>query len=636
MQQEEVNAEDDALQLQAELFRKHRLNINTADVSDLEQLPFISAYHVQQLLLYRGLMGPLLHIYELQAVPGWSPALIRSVMPYITVEENWFDNAKREKWLKKGKHSVMLRYSKRIANSDSRDNLPSDFKMLVRYRYAYRDRLQYGVVADKDAGEPFFGPVQRAGFDFYSFHFFIRPKKFVQLIALGDYTVNMGQGLIHWQRMAFGKGAETAAAKRQAAVISPYQSAGEYLFHRGAAIGLKMGRWQLYMFLSYRKLSATIDRDDSGVPLSFSTIRTSGIHKTDGEQKGKNQLGQLATGAVIRYAVAGFSVSANVIYHRFSIPMQKQDRPENYFAIRGRQWINGSVDYGYTWRNLHLFGEIAADKRGAMASLQGLLLSLAPQLDLALIRRDLAVGYQSVAGQAFTESTTPGNEKGTFLSLDWRPLPGVNVQTFLDQYFFPWIKSSTDRPHRGGDFQLLVRHRLSKRSDYYFRWRQSWSQADEWDGLNNSVSGLTRSWRFHQQVWMNGKLEWRQRAEFRQLLTPGQPAIYGWLYFTELNFAPPMKPWSGSLRLQYFDTDGYSARVYTFERDVLYFSALSAFYGRGYRLCLVTKYEISKKITAWLKGGITLKRGATDVDVRGNPDSIEIISEIRLQILVDF
>lgn len=635
VQQEELNTEDDALQLQAELLRKHPLNLNIADATELSQLPFLNGLHVQQFLLYRQLMGSLLHIYELQAVPGWSPDLIRSLLPFITVDENWLQRARREKWLSDGAHTLLIRYSAKADATPGTDHPPSNYKMLLRYRYAYRDRLQYGVVADKDAGEPFFGPVQRGGFDFYSFHFFIRKKGRLHLLAFGDFTANMGQGLIHWQRMAFGKGAETASAKRQAPVINPYQSAGEFQFHRGAAVGLNKGRWQAYLFLSGRRLSATIERDSAGKKLSFSTIRTSGLHQTAGEQAGKNQLRQWAAGIVIRYAIPGLQLSFNSVYHRFSIPMIKQNRPENFFAINGRHWWNGSVDYGYTWRNLHLFGELARDREGAFASLQGVLLSLSSQFDLAIIRRDLAVAYQSVAGQAFTESTSPGNERGTFFSLDWRPFPSLRVQAFADQYFFPWIRSSHDRPHRGGDFQFQVTHKLSKRSEYSIRWRQSWSQSEKTEGVNGSFSGVSRNFRFHQQVGMSGKLEWRQRAEFRQVSNPGQPLLHGWLYYTELLFNPLLRPWNVGVRAQYFDTDGYVARVYAFERDVLYFSSLSTFYDTGYRVYLLVKYEPLNGVGVWLKWATTWKRDATREPVAANSSTKQVISEIRLQILVE-
>src|SRR5205085_8420550 len=105
-----------------------------------------------------------------------------------------------------------------------------------RYKYAYKDLLQYGITGEKDAGEEFFKGSQIQVFDFYSAHFFLHNPGMIRTLALGDYTVNMGQGLIQWQGLAFKKGTDITGIKRQSAVLRPYNSAGEVNFHRGAGI----------------------------------------------------------------------------------------------------------------------------------------------------------------------------------------------------------------------------------------------------------------------------------------------------------------------------------------------------------------------------------------------------------------
>ncbi|MBL0144814.1 MAG: hypothetical protein IPP48_02690 [Chitinophagaceae bacterium] len=62
------------------------------------------------------------------------------------------------------------------------------------------------MLGEKDAGEQFFKGNQKQGFDFYSTHLFARNIGIVKALALGDFTVNMGQGLTQWQSLAFKKG----------------------------------------------------------------------------------------------------------------------------------------------------------------------------------------------------------------------------------------------------------------------------------------------------------------------------------------------------------------------------------------------------------------------------------------------
>ena len=114
-------------------------------------------------------------------------------------------------------------------------------KILLRYKYQYKTELQYGIVAEKDAGEGGLKTFQNP-FDFTSFHFFKRSNGLLKSLAVGDYTVNLGQGLIHWQALAFGKSSEALAIVRQSPVLRPYHGAGEFYFNRGVASHLSAKR----------------------------------------------------------------------------------------------------------------------------------------------------------------------------------------------------------------------------------------------------------------------------------------------------------------------------------------------------------------------------------------------------------
>lgn len=630
LQQEEINLEDDALLLQWENSSRQRINLNQADAEQLENIPGLSAFCIQQLLLYRHLFGELLHIYELQAIPGWSPELIRFVLPFVLVEESWKAQMTREKQWRNGERSLLFRTGIRIRKGEERMKQP--FTSMIRYRYAYRDRLQYGIVADKDIGEPFFGPVQKTGFDFYSAHFFIRKPGRVSAIAIGDYTINMGQGLIQWQRMAFGKSADIATVKRQSAVLSPYQSAGEFRFFRGFAMQLKQRQWELTAFVSHRRLSASVQEDSTGNLLSFSSFRTSGIHQTASEQNGKNRIGQRSAGVVVRYDMPRVRISLNTIAHRFSALLIPADRPDNYFAIRGKSWWNSSLDWAYTWRNIHWYGEFAMDARGNTAMSSGILTSLSSQLDLAIVCRNLSVAYKALYGDAFTSNTQPGNERGLYMSLDWRPSSKWRVQAFGDHYFFPWIRFSNNAPHRAGDYQVLVTHRLSRSMEYSFRWRNAWSQTHSTDLRTGGSALQTSGLRFQQRIGMSGGWELRQRFEWKQNQVAGSLPVSGTLYYLEGIYQPSLSPFSVSGRIQFFNTTNYATRLYAYERDLLYYTSLPAFYGKGLRYYLLLRYKLGRHAAFWVKWAQTYNQGAKNDNYSNTEEGSASLSELRLQI----
>src|SRR5258705_13986357 len=121
--------------------------------------------------------------------------------------------------------------------------------------------MQFGTVGDKDAGEQFIKGAQKKGFDFYSLHVFARSIGSIQALAIGDFTVNMGQGLIQWQSLAFKKSADVMGIKRQSSVLRPYNSSGEFYFHRGAGVTVQQKNIEATAFASLRKISANFVAD---------------------------------------------------------------------------------------------------------------------------------------------------------------------------------------------------------------------------------------------------------------------------------------------------------------------------------------------------------------------------------------
>ena len=101
----------------------------------------------------------------------------------------------------------------------------------------------------------------------------------------------------------------------------------------------------------------------------------------------RNNLTQTAFGGNIIYSGNRWHIGVNGIYYNFSFPVQKRDEPYNLYAISGKKWYNLSVDYSYTYRNLHFFGEAAADKNFNKAFINGLLISVDPRVDISFVHR---------------------------------------------------------------------------------------------------------------------------------------------------------------------------------------------------------------------------------------------------------
>jgi hypothetical protein len=302
-EQKEEEPEDDSYSLLLEQWHRHPVDINRADREELEQFYFLTPLQVEQILTYRHQLGRLIHIYELQSIPGLDLSTIRKLLPFISLSSALsLDQDLKQRM--KGSHSFLFRLARDVEKkpefdaSNSSHFLGDRSRIFFRYRYTTQGLLQWGLLGEKDAGEEFFKGSRRDGFDFYSFHLFARRLGVFRSVALGDYVINFGQGLIQWQGMALGKSSEVLLIKRQAPALAPYGSAGEFNFYRGLATELAMKRWQACLFISLRNQSANSTGDSTG---SVSTILSSGLHRTEVEIKDRNQLQQLSWGTSLHF-----------------------------------------------------------------------------------------------------------------------------------------------------------------------------------------------------------------------------------------------------------------------------------------------------------------------------------------------
>ncbi|HOZ69726.1 MAG TPA: helix-hairpin-helix domain-containing protein [Chitinophagaceae bacterium] len=621
----ESDTEDDQQIQELEHFRRHPVNLNEAGAEELRQLALLNELQITSFINYRRLTGKLLHLLELQAIPGWDLATIRQLLPYLKIGAVMSMAAETGQRFRQGEHQLLLRmgqllekgieYKKRAEENGYQG---SPLQLMFRYTYRFKNSLQYGITGDKDAGESFFKGRQKAGFDFYSVHLFARRLGIIQSLAIGDFTVNLGQGLIQWQSLAFKKSTAITAVKRQSAVLRPYHSAGEFNFQRGLGITIRKGKLESTVFVSLRKLSSNINADTVNQEDYVSSLLTGGYHRNNSELEDRHNLSQFSAGGNFQYRLRQGHIGWNMVYYRYDKPLQKRPEPYNLFAWRGREWKNTSIDYSYTWRNLHFFGEAAIDQAGYASLLNGILVSTDNKVDLSFMHRKLSPAYQSVQGNAFTENTLPSNETGFYMGISIRPYTGWKLDGYLDFYRFPWLKYRVDAPGGGKDWVIQLSYSPNRETLLYTRYRRETKTGNEaGDTAILHVTGLIarESWRTQLNYKVSAMWTFRSRVELVWYNRGGVEAESGFLGLLDLLYKPLMKPWSGGLRLQYGETDGYNSRIYAYENDVLYNYSIPAFSGKGFRYYINVQLDAGDRLTIWAKWAQTLfleKKYATD------------------------
>ena len=600
---------------------KHPLDINTAGPEELSVFPFISVLQAEKLVLYRKMLGPLQQILELQAVPGWQAEMIRKLKPYITVgvQESQLNLILSEAG--KGRQQLLTRIAMRsFAGKEYLGSSPA-----VLFRYQYRSKyLQGSLNTEKDSGERF---IQNGkGISFISFHIAIQGKGFIRQMVIGDFLVNLGQGLIHWQGRSAGKTGMPIMIMRQLPMVQPYRSNDENRFHRGLGLIMKKGRMEGGLFISADRIDANRKPDSVTGRIIISSVLTSGYHRTLAELDDKDALGVKSIGAALRYQSGEFRSGINVIHHLFSYPLAPEYEPYRVFAFRGSHMANYSLDYQHTLRNTHFFGELAVSENRQLAFLQGVMFSADPRLDISFLLRKISRAYHAFQGHAFTESAEPANEEGFYTGASFRISPMVTLDAYLDHYRFPWLKYRLDMPGWGREYLLQASWRPGKKTTMYWRYRDeqkignlSEIQKDLPSAVQNlSTSnqfppvldypgspGLSRkiNWRFHLDHHFSLRVEWRIRVEYTSLLQLNRRES-GFLFFSDIFWAPGNSRFSFNARIMRYETTSYASRIYAFENDVMYYNIVPAFFGKGSLAYVNVHFSPGKNLQVFIKSAI--------------------------------
>ncbi|WP_234979811.1 ComEA family DNA-binding protein [Chitinophaga niabensis] len=565
--EEQSLPENDEQTQQRESYARRKLNLNTADAAALESLGLLHALQIEQFLLYRRSLGPLISIYELQAVPGFNLPLIRTLLPYVWAGNGLEPCYTWKDYVLRGKHTLLLRYTYPFQSAGKYNGSPD--KMMLRYRYQFSRYASWGLVMEKDAGEGLFAGKQKSGFDHYGIHLFFRNIGRIKALALGDYTVNMGQGLIQWHGLAFGKSSAVMHTKREGDVLRPYASAGEFFFYRGAGITCQTGPFTFTAFISGRKLDARAGE----VPGSAGTLVSTGYHRTDAESALKGNITQSSVGAVLKWSAEKGHIAWNMIGHQFSKPLSKGDKAYQLFAATGNHWLNTSIDHAFNWRNLHFFGEAAISKQGKTAILQGAMITLAHNVDMGILYRKEGIAYETLYGNTFSENPTPGNESGLYTAISLRWGAKWELSAYADVFRFPWLKYRINNPSEGYDVLMSITWRPDKTTELNAQFRHD-------DKPFMQRQQLRAQW----SMKITGEVIWRSKVQVSKTKT--SPTSF----LAHHQCQARWKHWRFTAGYTWFDTaetEGLYLTGQQFPGD----NSLSRFSGKGFSTRLAIQFH---------------------------------------------
>lgn len=566
-------------------FKKY--NINNISANELEGLSLLTPVQIQAFLVYRNSIGHFISLMELQAVPRWDVFTVRKILPMLTLDvEQPLGRALKQR-IKEGEQKILYRTGRKLNRlPENTDTLNQLNQQLISYRFNVRNMLRFGITVEKDAGE-------KNPLDHFSLFASIGKHGLLKNLVLGDYTVNMGQGLVHWQGFALGRSSNLMSCYRQGELFRPHTGTDENRFCRGMAFQLQKKSIEFGGFISNKKIDANTMTDTSKQEIWVSSILSSGLHRTKGEMEDKKSLKQFMAGGNIRWSSKMGKSSLNFIHTLFDLPVKKRALPYNRFAINGTNWINASVDHAVSTRIGFLFTEFAVDKHLQKALIAGLIKSIDPKVDISMLYRNMGMRFRSLESNVFSERQEAGNEKGFFFNLNFMPSPKHRLEVYCDMYRQDWPTFNNPGKKTGTVYSIQYAWRPDKKTDIYGRL--------QWEDKTHKI-------RIHASITPINSIVLRIRNEMIRTRNEAGIIENGHFAYAELIAKPALQPISGSIRCAWFDTDGYSSRIYAYERDVPNYYAVSPHHGKGVKTYAVLQYKMGNLLQLCGKWSMERKR----------------------------
>ena len=614
------------------------VNLNSATREQLEQFPFLSDIQIEHLLAYIYIHGQMETIYELQLVEELDRQTIQYLLPFVCIKAINNEPAFRWKTMLKdagryGKNEVLTRLDIPFYKRKGYEHTylgPSVYNS-VKYTFRYRDQLYAGGVAEKDAGEPFAALHNSYGYDYYSFYLLLQNCGRLKSLAVGNYRLSFGQGLVMSTDYLMGKTIYASSFNNRSTGIKRHSSTDEYNYFRGVATTVALTkRLSVSAFYSHRNMDGVVTDGE------ITSVYKTGLHRSRKEADKKNLLTSQLTGGNVSYQQNHIRLGITGVYYVFNRPYEPELTGYSKYNIHGNHFYNLGIDYAYRWRRFSFQGETAIGKQG-WASLNRLQYSPVQDIQFMLIHRFYSYDYWAMYAHSFGEGSTVQNEQGYYVGLETTPFSHWRFFVSFDLFSFPWKKYRINKPSRGTDGLIQATFTPRTNLSMYLKYRYKQKERD----LTGSKGTLTLPIFHHQLRYrlnysLNDVFSSRTTLDYNHFHSQDRAATKGYQVTQMISSQRPWTRLFADVQGSYFCTDDYDSRVYVSEKGLLYTFYTPSFQGRGFRCAVRLRYELNKHWLFITKFGETIYLNRNEIGsgndlIYGNKKA-----DIQMQLRIKF
>lgn len=592
------------------LLLANKINLNTATAEELRFLNLLTEQQVQNLVHYRLETGPLLSVYELQAIPEFDSTTIVKIISFVKVDDSGNGPLLKRIFSEENNYFI-VRYHQTLETKEgfTTQNPARRFKgddgtLYMRFRTSKPGDFSLGFTLEKDAGEQITWnqSTKQYGFDYRSAHVQVMNKGRLKNFIVGDYQTQVGQGLLLGGSFGYGKGAEAVMTIRRSNLgFLPYTSANETGYKRGAAATVEVTR-HVYLlgFYSNTLRDASVNRDTLENTFA-SSFQTTGLHRNENELAGRHAVREQQYGAVLNFRKGAVDGGVTFSALTYSVPVNRNPQPYNQFAFAGTSLSHTGFFLNYTFHNVTFFSEAVQTLHAGYGITAGLLGSLTPKLDAALHVRNYQRDFYSPYANAFSENSLPQNESGVYWGWKYRWNKKLSASGYADLFRFPWLRYRSYAPSSGHEWLLRVTYQPSRNILMFIQARE---ESKVRNGSNSDsqayevFTGTKRNYWINFDYPVSENMKMKTRAQF-STFDFEKVTSKGMVIFQDISVSLGKLSLSG--RYAIFNTDDYDNRQYAYERDVWLAYSLPAYDGTGVRSYAVAQYNVTKKFTLWIR-----------------------------------
>ena len=619
--------------------KENPLPINIATKEQLERFPFLSDQLIENILYYIYKHGPMLSDKELMLVKDMDQQTARCLKLFITFQQPDKEENKPtlKNILKYGKQELSTRVDIPVYTKAGyqKENGYRGYSFYTNFRYSFRysDKVYWGLTAEKDAGEPFFNRENKKGYDYYSPYLLIKNMGRLKTLALGNYRLNYGYGLVMNTDFSMGKTTMISTLGNKATGIKKHSSTDEYNYFQGIAGSISItNRLSADAFYSYRTMDGIVDNQ------FITSIKEDGYHRVMKDFEKKNTFSNQLIGSNLYYNGKSFELGLTSIYNVFNKVLNPTDRTYNKFYPRGKDFFNTSVNYKVFWKQFTLQGETAIDKNGKLATMNMLRYSPKGDFQLILMNRFYDVAYQSIYAKSVGEGSSVQNESGFYIGLETSLLRHFKLMAYGDVFYFPWKKYQLSKNGTYGfDGVIQLSYSPCYELDMFikYRYKNKYKDTTTENGKKTTLPYIQQKGRYQLNYSPINELMLKTTVDVVYNTFQQEKASKGILVGESIGYKFRKLPVQLDASVAWFHTDDYASRISMYEKSLLYTFHVPSFYGKGERYTLNVRYTWKNRLVLQAKYAYTHYRDRETIgsgleQINGNRKN-DLYFQIRLK-----